>query len=131
MSLNDVDFTDPSRIGSGYFNSEAIVAQGNDLGTAAGISRSYQGGGLSDWYLGHIVEMSLLCQWAFGQNPSVSQTCSGSTLVNDSFEQDSDYASSSQSGNSAAIYQNFRLGIQDIDGTSKSTLYRIRPIRAF
>jgi hypothetical protein len=134
MLLDDSNFSDPTRIGSGYFNSLAIVAQGNDLGSAAGLARAYRGGGLSDWYLGHITEMSLLCQWAVGQSPSTSQTCSGSTFLNDGFEQDEVYASSSQASDWANIYQSFILtgpARLEIDGTWKSNQYRVRPMRAF
>lgn len=38
-------------LGKGYKNSLAIVNEGSDATTAAGISRAYRGGGKSDWYL--------------------------------------------------------------------------------
>jgi hypothetical protein len=39
------------QLGVGYKNSLAIVNEGNDATTAAGIARAYRGGGKSDWYL--------------------------------------------------------------------------------
>ena len=39
------------QLGVGYKNSLAIVGEGNDATTAAGIARAYRGGGKSDWYL--------------------------------------------------------------------------------
>lgn len=39
------------QLGMGYQNSLAIVNEGNDATTAAGVARAYRGGGKSDWYL--------------------------------------------------------------------------------
>jgi hypothetical protein len=39
------------QLGVGYKNSLAIVNEGNDATTAAGIARAYRGGGKSDWCL--------------------------------------------------------------------------------
>ena len=68
-------------IGLGYKNSLAILAQGNDITTAAGASRAYQGGSLTDWYLPTVAEANELCKWARGV-PSKSDTtlCAGGKL---------------------------------------------------
>jgi len=68
-------------IGLGYKNSIAIVRQGNDITTAAGASRAYQGGAKTDWYLPSVAEANELCKWARGV-PSKSETtlCAGGKL---------------------------------------------------
>ena len=38
-------------LGRGYMNSRAVVTEGNDATTAAGVARAYRGGGKDDWFL--------------------------------------------------------------------------------
>ena len=44
-------------IGCGLKNTQAIIDQGNDATTAAGIARAYNGGGETDWFLPSINEL--------------------------------------------------------------------------
>ena len=44
-------------IGCGLKNTQAIIDQGNDATTAAGIARAFNGGGRSDWFLPSIMEL--------------------------------------------------------------------------
>ena len=65
-------------IGLGYQNSVAIVNQGNNNTTAAGLARSYTYNGLSDWYLPDSTEINLLCQWSNGLTLDPTTACTGS-----------------------------------------------------
>jgi hypothetical protein len=49
--------TPGTAIGSGYQNTMAIIAQGNNTNSAAGYAQAYRGNGLSDWYLGTRLEL--------------------------------------------------------------------------
>ncbi len=40
-----------TRIGSGFANTSAMIAQSKDVGKAATVARAYRGGGKSDWFL--------------------------------------------------------------------------------
>jgi hypothetical protein len=123
-------------IGRGYLNSVAIVTQGNDNTTAAGMARAYSGGGLSDWYLPNISEINQLCQWSVGQTPAVGVLCNGGSLNNSRFKAQN--AGLSSSGpywtSSEAMYlygYYFKLDSVESYGDYKNRQYQIRPIRAF
>jgi hypothetical protein len=126
-----------SNIGRGYLNSLAIVNQGNDNTTAAGLARSYAGGGKSDWYLPNLAELHQLCQWNVGQTPALGSTCNGGYINNSRFAgaQNSGLSTSAPYWSSSeAMYLNgFYLKFDDAAsyGDAKTRQYLVRPIRAF
>jgi hypothetical protein len=101
-------------IGTGYQNSDAIVAQSGNLAvsSAAVAARAYRGNGLTDWYLPSKDELNALY---------LQKTVVGG------FENDF-YWSSSESGATTAR-------THDLEGThsnaSKDTPVYVRPVRAF
>lgn len=127
-----------TRIGLGLKNSIAIVLQGNDTTTAAGVARAYLGGGMSDWYLPATAELNLLCQWNRGVVQDVTISCTGGTLNSATFGASSAgfvnsvYWSSSEGVLFTVIKawrQSFIGGNQS--PTAKESSYYVRPIRAF
>jgi hypothetical protein len=116
-------------IGLGYKNSLAIVIQGNDNTSAAGVARAFNGGALSDWYLPTTAELNQLCKWARAVAwTSDATVCTGGALTNGGFEGDS-YWSSSGNDSDFAWTQAFDMGFQDYD--FKYFSRHVRPIRAF
>jgi hypothetical protein len=131
-------YTDPSEIGLGYKYSAAIVAQGNNATTAAGLARAYNGGSKTDWYLPTTSELNLLCRWNRGQVQSTTSVCSGGTLNSGVGASSSGfvaeyYQSSSQGSANLNWVQQFGTvnGAGNQGGGMKSASYRVRPIRAF
>lgn len=121
-------------IGLGYKNSLAIVAQGNDTTTAAGVARAYAGGSQSDWYLPTTAELNLLCQWARNVTQSVTTQCTGGTLntgtgASGGFSSGL-YWSSSEYDDLGAWFQHFNYGDQ-LNGSNKGGTIYVRPVRAF
>jgi hypothetical protein len=122
-------YNNTNAIGLGYKNSLAIVAQGNDVTTAAGAARGYAGGSKSDWYLPTTAELNQLCKWARGVAwTSDATVCAGGTLTNGGFA-GSYYWSSSEYDANLAWSQWFRSGPQFND--NKNFTWYVRPIRAF
>ena len=127
-------------IGVGYRNSVAIVNEGNDTTTAAGLARAYAGGGKNDWYLPSTAELNLLCQWVRGVTTSVTTVCSGGyyerngtgNLVAAGIKNNY-YWSSSEHNASKAWYQDlyYRLNADQSTFFSKSYAGSVRPVRAF
>ena len=115
-------------LGRGYKNSIEIVAQGNDVSTAAGAARAYQGGTLKDWYLPSTAELNLACQWARGVKQDVTAPCLGGTLANGGFAS-SNYWSSSEHNVNQVWLQPFNNQYQGDNGKNSSVY--VRPIRAF
>ena len=120
-------------LGLGYKNSNAIVAlNGACLSVttctyAAGTTRAYTGGTLTDWYLPTAAELNLLCLWGRGFTQDVTVECSGETTVPDFVS--TFYWSSSEFNLLRAWLVPFSAGIeQDI---SKNSGFGVRPIRAF
>jgi len=135
-----VPFNDVLGIGLGYRNSVAIVDQGNDITTAAGLARAYTGGGKSDWYLPSAAELNLLCQWVRGVAQSVTTGCSGGNYDQNNTAHlilagiiNTYYWSSSEKNASFAWYQDLYYYSNAPQGTffSKSQPNAVRPVRAF
>jgi len=135
---NDTNYDNSSSaIGLGYKNSLALVTQGNDNTSAAGIARSYQGGSKSDWYLPSFSELNQMCKWARGVAwTSDSTICSGGTLNIGTgpglgaagFEANFYWSSSErESSNGWGIYFNGPTP----DYLSKFHVRYVRPIRGF
>jgi hypothetical protein len=101
------------RVGSGYRNTEAMVAQSSTANKAGTIARAYRGpNNLSDWYLPSKDEVWQLY---------IQRTTVG-------FSTDGYWSSSEFSGNHA-WYQSFANGTQN--GSSKLNSFYVRPVRAF
>ena len=120
-------------IGLGYKNSIAIITDGNNSTTAAGIARAYLGGSRSDWYLPTAAELNQLCKWARGVAwTSDTTVCTGGTINTgqgaEGFVGNYYWTSSEVDGIFATIQQ-FSSGAQA--GTGKGNSNYVRPIRAF
>ncbi|MFZ4549026.1 MAG: DUF1566 domain-containing protein [Bacteroidales bacterium] len=101
-------------IGTGSANTDHIIAQNGAGNTyAAGLARSYNGGGYSDWFLPSKDELFLM----YTQKVAIGSFASES------------YWSSSEYNNSSAWYQVFLDGMQNYK--NKSFVFRVRAIRAF
>jgi hypothetical protein len=126
-------------IGLGLKNSIAIVNQGNNSTTAAGLARAYAGGSLSDWYLPSTSELLQMCKWARAVAWTSDVTvCSGGTInlgtgngMGAAGFTESRYWSSSQQGASAAWSQHFDTGGSQSAFSKAIATYYMRPIRAF
>jgi hypothetical protein len=128
-------------VGLGYKNSIAIVAQ-NDIydestnNYAAGAARAYAGGSRRDWYLPTTAELNLLCQWAGGIPPSVTNVCSGGTINSATYGASTAgfvsgiYWSSSARSASSAYDQFFSAGQQRNRNKNYYFNY-VRPVRSF
>ena len=126
------DFKNPSGIGLGYQNSQAIIINNDNMAMAAGAARAYDGGSQSDWYLPTMAELNLLCQWARNVVQDVTTECKGGELntgtgINGGFS--GLYWSSSEVGEETAGNQYFDPGNQGYSG--KMNRYMVRPVRAF
>ena len=126
-------------IGTGYQNSNAIVAQtGNVSATSAAVlARAYQGNGLTDWYLPSRDELNQMCKWVNGVAWTSDATdCTGGTLntgagaagfINESYwsSTEVDIAGYDDFG----WQQSFNTGNSGWSGKFGTTY--LRPIRAF
>jgi hypothetical protein len=103
-------------IGSGYANTLAIIAQGNTdpAVSAASLTRSYNGGGFTDWFLPSSDELSELY---------TARLSAGTFTANDY------YWSSSEQPNNGGLA--LRFDPFDLDSVYKQATFSIRPVRAF
>jgi len=117
-------------VGTGYSNTEAMVAQSNTVSRAGTISRAYRGpNNLSDWHLPSKDELNELCKYARQQTTgNTSVWCDDSGSLRSGFAGDI-YWSSSETDATVAWYQAFIFGARG--DTSKSDNLRVRPVRAF
>ena len=125
-------------LGLGYLNSAAILAQGNDNTTAAGMARAYSGNSLTDWYLPDTVELNLLCQWTVGQTLDPTTACNGGVVNSAIFGGQgagitaSRYVASSEYNASNGWTHNFNFAGGQSGAYAKSYASNyVRPIRAF
>ena len=130
-------------IGTGYQNSDAIVAQtGNVAASSAAVAaRAYRGNGLTDWYLPSRDELNQMCKWQRGITgdalTTLTTVCTGGTsnsgssatgFVDNRYWSSTEYARDSSEEN-IARGQNFGSGSQD--DLEKSGIFFVRPVRAF
>ena len=122
-------------IGTGYANTSAIIAQtngGSTAGKAATVSRAYQGGSKTDWFLPSTLELNQLCRYAWNLTvDNTATTCTGRTgTIRTGFSTDN-WWSSTESDAYGAWHQYF--GADDYQGTSWKYDVRpaVRPVRAF
>jgi hypothetical protein len=120
-------------IGAGFANTSAMRALGAGLDDAAGLTFSYRGGGLRDWYLGSSAEMSELCKYSQGiQTGDLSVKCPRSGESSWMYAVDDLYYGYWTSMEINRVFG----GIYSFDGSglvqkAKSTEASVRPIRAF
>ena len=108
-------------IGCGLKNTQAIVDQGNDLTTAAGIARAYNGGGKTDWFLPSMDELHKVVIAIYGGSGDLANTFTWSSSEGTGSQIRARYRYPSASfGN--AFYDN-------ID--NKAGSHDVRPVRAF
>ena len=131
--------TTTALIGSGYANTSAMIAQssgGNTAGKAATVSRAYQGGGKTDWFLPSKDELNQMCKWQRGVDwISDATVCRGGVLNSgrgaSGFSADVHW-SSTEDAQYDAWFQYFNNGLQGKDYHSrKRSEFYIRPARAF
>ena len=122
-------------IGTGYANTSAIIAQtngGSTAGNAATVSRAYQGGSKTDWFLPSTLELNQLCRYAWNLTvDNTATTCTDRTgTIRTGFSTDN-WWSSTESDAYGAWHQYF--GTTDYQGTSWKYEVRpaVRPVRAF
>ena len=111
-------------VGKGTINTDLIItAQGaTQTNYAAGLARSYAGGGHADWFLPSKVELNIMYNER-GVINSTANANGGSNFTTD------DYWSSSQYGSYNAWRKRFSDGNQSIHG--KANLKDVRAVRAF
>jgi hypothetical protein len=120
-------------IGLGYFNSIAIVDQGNDNTTAAGAAREYAGGSKGDWYLPTSAELNQMCKWARGVAWTSDATICDGGILNSGpgaagFVSSYYWSSSEKDGSNARNH--LLSGAQGTGGGKNNNNY-VRAIRAF
>jgi hypothetical protein len=108
-------------IGTGLANSNAIIDQTGHTGSAAQVCRSYNGGGLTDWYLPSKDELAAI--WANLVNDGTGVNSGVGGFADDL------YWSSSEYDSLLAWYQYFGSGSQGSDYKNYNT--RVRAVRAF
>ena len=131
-------------IGWGYWNTRAIVLQGNTSTStsAAALADAYEssnnGTDFTDWYLPSQDELNQMCKWVKNQAwTSDATTCASSQFLNtgpgaEGFSDEHPYWSSSESlisDGDGAWEQSFFDGIQG--NNLKDERYFVRPVRAF
>jgi hypothetical protein len=128
-------------IGWGYFNTRAIILQGNTDSTtsAAALADSYSvivsGIVYDDWYLASRDELNQMCKWVRGITgvdlTNVTTVCTGGAINTGlgAAGFGDVYWSSSQTAAHTALYQNFFSPVRG--GVAKNYSAHIRPIRAF
>jgi uncharacterized repeat protein (TIGR02543 family) len=119
-------------VGTGYRNTEAIVAQSGTADRAGTVTRAYRGpNNLTDWYLPSKDELNELCKYARQQtdnNPSVR--CSRTSSIRSGFSESTMYGSSTEGTNADGRHmQYFDYG--DQLQFVKASVALTRAIRAF
>ena len=126
--------TTSTAIGKGHANTTAIIAQangGSTPGKAATVSRAYQGGGKTDWFLPSLLELNQLCRYASNMTvDNTATTCTGMTGTIRLGLDTGYYWSSYESSSSFAWLNYMYTGGQG--GNLKTINYdiHVRPVRA-
>ena len=122
-------------VGTGYKNTEAIVAQSSTANRAATVARAYRGPeNLLDWYLPSKDELNQMCKWQRGQAwVSDATICNNTGTLNSGtgaagFDS-AYYSSSSEAAAENAWQQGFQDGGQGPG--SKNFINALRAVRAF
>lgn len=116
-------------VGQGRENNRQITLNVSVLSAwATVVSRAYQGGGKSDWFLPSQHELDELCKYANGKPTGNQQVGCTAGTIQSGFN-NMTYWSSNDSGSGTAIAINFGTGQQSFP--AKTNAYLIRPIRAF
>ena len=102
-------------------NSNAIIDQTGHTGSAAQVCRSYNGGGLTDWYLPSKDELNAIWDNLVDDGTGINSGVGGFA--------GNYYWSSSERSSSFAWYQGFGNGYQSNVNKYHST--RVRAVRAF
>ena len=106
------------RIGSGYANTSAMIAQSKIAGAAGTVARAFQGGGKTDWSLPSKAELNALCKWAYnGYTGRWDSPKPNGGIAHEAYWSSSEFSASrawSQEGTSKKDYPRF-----------------VRPVRAF
>ena len=108
-------------IGTGLANSNAIIDQTGHTGSAAQVCRSYNGGGLTDWYLPSKDELNAILDNLVDDGTGANSGVGGFAGAT--------YWSSSEGSSSHAWGQYFYFGFQL--GYYKDYAVRVRAVRAF
>ena len=108
-------------IGCGLKNTQAIIDQGNDATTAAGIARAYNGGGKTDWFLPSMDELHRVVTAIYGGSGDLANSFTWSSSEGKSSQIRARYQFPSATFPSA-FYDNI-----DVKNSSKD----VRPVRAF
>jgi hypothetical protein len=118
-------------IGSGSTNTDAIIARlGNTTNHAAGLARSYRGGGFTDWYLPSASEISAIYEkWNHNTNSVLAEYM-------DYLSPYSEYGYSTSTYDRSDPVYPFRTVLFSIFGQQNyhsdgSDLFFVRPIRNF
>jgi hypothetical protein len=127
-------------IGWGYFNTRAIVLQGNTnpATSAAALADSYsatvRGIAIDDWYLPSKDELNQMCKWQRGVAwTSDATVCTGGTTNTGPGAAGfvTLYQSSSEAAIASRAWKQFFQSGGQIDSYEKSDPVYVRPIRAF
>jgi len=108
-------------IGTGLANSNAIIDQTGHTGSAAQVCRSYNGGGLTDWYLPSKDELAAIWDNLVNDGTGVNSGVGGFASAF--------YWSSTECNNGGAWKQDFDSGGQS--SLNKLGTYYVRAVRAF
>lgn len=112
-------------IGSGYSNTNAMVAAGKCTSGAATVARAYSGGGLSDWYLPSLGEL----QQMYAQRATIG----GFNLMTEAgtARTTTTYWSSSEDSSQNFYARSWSFATNGNDNWTKSLKFGVRPIRSF
>jgi len=126
------DSSTATGIGWGYFNTLAIIAQGNTnpVTSAAALAQSFSGGGRADWYLPSKEEIQTLCNWVISGG-CFANTATLNVGVGASGFVAAQYWTSNEWTSGTALGPFFQQGGFQWGNYSKSTSALVRPIRAF